>query len=548
MPFIFICCVIPFGFTQQTRVNLTIDQDEVEVDSPIMITVTTNVKGEISIDFPMNFKTLPGTQSGSNKQVDLQSGKSKIVYFSALTGAFQSAGKYTFQATVKTSKKAYKSNSVTVRVQKKPESTVNLSGKATKKPVFGTVETQKKTVYEGESVLINAKIYTKYDLSVQSFEAIQFTGYPDIKPLKSNNELNFSPVNIKNQIYYQAPFEKKLLFFSAPGTYEVGPYKMGVVYETDLDYINYDIQSNKEKIEVLPLPANAPTDFINGVGDFKFSRNFDFTEVKQGDVVVMTINIEGEGNVQNITKPHFDLPDGVIQYGDPEVSDNINYQSNGAVGSKTYRFHLQFLEKGNYTIPKMELSYFDPKQKKYIILTSKEVEIEVLKSNQFENQVFDKSEGVKNQSSIANQSRDHKQNNVTLILLGVFIPASLGLFLFLFLKRKPNKELEIVSEIEENNEELIQIESHLFDSKRLQVKGDFKASYQELESAIRKMLVCLSEKTGDMTDSEASIQQLSNLRVACESARYMQVYQQDELINVQNKTCLLFDSLKSKMK
>ena len=270
--------------------------------------------------------------------------------------------------------------------------------------------------------------------------------------------------------------------------------------------------------------------------------------MKQGDVVVMTINIEGEGNVQNITKPQFNLPDGVIQYGDPEISENINYQSNGAVGSKTYRFHLQFLEKGNYTIPKLELSYFDPKQKKYITLTSKEVEIKVLKSNQFENQVFDKTEGIENHSSIANKLKDKKQNNVTLILLGVFIPASLGVILFLFLKRKPKKKLEFVSEIEENKEELLQIESHLFDSKRLQVKGDFKASYQEIESAIRKMLVCLSEKTVDIADSEKIIQQLSNLRVTCESARYMQIYQQDQLIDVQNKTCLLFDSLKSKMK
>ena len=78
---IFILLVIPFGFTQQVHVNLSVDQDELEVGTPVIITVTSNVKGEITIDFPANFTALPGVQSGMNQQIDYHSGKTETVYF-----------------------------------------------------------------------------------------------------------------------------------------------------------------------------------------------------------------------------------------------------------------------------------------------------------------------------------------------------------------------------------------------------------------------------------------------------------------------------------
>ena len=228
MHLIFILLVIPFGFTQEIHVNLSIDQNDLEVGAPVIITVTSNVKGDFTIDFPSSFTALPGVHSGMNNQIDYRSGKSETVYFITRTGSFQQVGKYNFRAKLKTRKKTYQSNSVTVRVEnKKSVATKVISRKDSNKPLIGTVEIQKKTVYEGESILVYGKIYTKYNMALETYKPYEVSGYPEIKSIPSPEEPVFTPITINGQQYFETPFDQKILFFGAPGKYEVAPFKMG---------------------------------------------------------------------------------------------------------------------------------------------------------------------------------------------------------------------------------------------------------------------------------------------------------------------------------
>lgn len=540
---LFILLVIPFGFAQQVSVNLAVDQYDVEIGTPIIITVTSNVKSDITINFPSNFKSLPGMTSGRNKQIDFKTGKSETVYFITRTGSFLNEGKFNFRAEIKSGKKTYKSNAVTVRVEKKAVVATNFTRKETKKPVFGTVEVQHKTIYEGESILVNGKIYSQHDISIESYETYKITGYPDIKDLSSPKEPVFTPILINGQQYFQTPFDSKVLFFSAPGKYEIGPYKMGVVYETNDDFVQYEVKSNKEIIEVLPLPANAPKDFTGGIGEFKFTRKFDLLNVKQGDVVVMTVEIEGQGNINNISKPEFSLPEGVIQYGDPEMTEVISYLQSGARGKKTYKFLLQFLEKGNFSIPAMNISFFNPKDKKYFTLTSKAVEVKVEKSDHFKNQVVDNSEGQTAAGLPQDNNPKSNSSTVTMVLLGVFVPISLGVFLFFFIKRKPKKEPEIIAEVVKEHKDIQKIESLLELSKRYQREQDFEASYQQLKLAIRKMVMLVTEEFNQLENQEKIQQQLSELLVVIETARFLDVFDSQQAQEVHKQTVSIFENL-----
>lgn len=543
----FLWLVIPIGFAQNVHVQLSVDQSEVEVGTPVLITISSNVKGDFTIDFPTTFKALPGVQSGMNQQLDYHTGISETVYFITRKGSFSEEGKYSFRATLKTRKKTYKSNGVSVQVKNRSKVVVDLPKKVTKNPVFGTVEVQKKTIYEGESVLVNGKIYTKYDLAVESYQPVKFFGHPEVKDLNSVKDPGFTPVTIQNQAYYFKPFDRKILFFSAPGKYEIGPFKMGVIYESPDEFINFEVNSNKEIIEVLPLPDPAPIHFTGGVGSFKFKRSLDLQEIKQGDVVVMTIEVEGEGNLHNVFLPEIKLPEGVIQYGDPEVTEGIVFQEQGSKGKKIYKFHLQFLEKGSIEIPEMKLSFFDPKEKKYVTIKAPTEEVKVTKSAQFENQVLANSKKMNADDELKQPGEDTNsdKSKVSLVVWSVLLLISAGAFLFLFLKRKPQAE-EIMEE-PKSRSEMDAIEVYLNESEQAYLKDNFTSSLQKLEFALREMMVWIVEKSNELPQEEETIEKLTSLLVASETARYLQVYDSEELQRLRKETEEVFRFLKSEM-
>jgi hypothetical protein len=547
---VFFWIAIPMAFAQKVQVTLSVNPTNVEVGTPIVIQVSANVEGDFSIDFPSNFKKLAGTQRGMNQSFDSRSGKNITNHFFAQTGSFQAVGNYKFRAKIKTKKGIYQSNLVTVNVRKSNTSISDVSNSInTEKPVFGTVEIQHKTIYEGQSILVNSKIYTKYNLSVDAYEPVQFKGNPEIIDLQSSNELNFDPINIKGQTYYQTAFDKKILFYSESGKYEVGPFKMNLVYETPNDFIDYQIVSTKEIVEVIPLPSNAPKSFNGGIGNFKITRKFDQQEVKQGDVVVMTIEFEGEGNLKDMSQPIFDLPENVLIYGDPEVSENIQYAHEKVLGKKTYQFHLQFLEKGKFVMPAMNFSYFDPLAKKYVTQTTKDFEVNVEKSNQFENQVFSDFDDLNGESGLPqrNPAENQDKSNKAFVILSIALSIGLVTFLFLFWKRKSKEKIETFSEVLEERKEIQELDKLFAKARNSELNGDLKSSYLSLEKAIRLMVILVTEDLEELSNRQNVFHQLSDLVASCESARYMELYDKAKYLEILEQTKSIYITIKSQI-
>lgn len=416
------------------------------------------------------------------------------------------------------------------------------------KPVFGIVELQKKRVYEGEHVLLNGKIFTKYDLAVESYSSYHVNGHPEIKQIPGPNEPIFTPVSIKGQAYFSTQIDRKLLYFGSPGNYQIEPFEMGVVYETADDFINFKFVSTPEIVEVIPLPPNAPPNFIRGIGEFTFTRKIESLKVKQGDVVALTVEIVGTGNVQNCIKPVFDLPEGVVFYGDSEVKELVGYHESGAFGRKIFTFRIQFLESGNFTIPAMELSYFNLKQKKYVTLQAAAIDVDVEKSNQFESQLQDFPTDLSDQNDLSKQSNKNKNSTGKLVILSVLLMLFLVVILYFFLKRKfkkerSKKESKIIVETLVENAEIKKIRSLIFESAHFQGRGDVQSSYHQLELAIRTMLIFASENSNQRANATDLTQQLSKLLVICETARFLESYEMERAQKLQVEINIIFESM-----
>ena len=371
-------------FAQKPYIKISSDFDEVEVGETVIITVKSTVSGTLDITFPGEFVSGSGEQNGMQQEMDYNTGKVSTVYFFAQNGAFSKVGSYTFRALITNKNKVYRSKPITIKVVKQVSQNGCLSQRDIKQPVFGVIEKSKCKVYEGEPVLINGKIYTKSKVNVQGYHPFEIAGNAEVLELSSSTDLIFTPEILKGQKFASAEFEKKVLFFTSPGKYKISPFEMAVLYEVEDIYAeSTSFMSNGGSIEVIPLPTNAPANFIGAVGKFTFERTFDKTQVKQGEVITMAVTVSGYGNLHNINTPTFKLPKGIVVYGDPEIENKVTFGLRGAEGQMIFKFNLQVIKEGDFEIEPMSICYFDPNLKKYVSLSEEKVIVYGEKSNAF---------------------------------------------------------------------------------------------------------------------------------------------------------------------
>jgi len=136
------------------------------------------------------------------------------------------------------------------------------------------------------------------------------------------------------------------------------------------------IYSNALTLNVAPLP---PYDgVVDAVGDFKkFDAYVDRAVVRQGDGIVLTLELEGDGDLENLDITEIqDMPHTMKYY----FSKSSITDSKGDIGSakKKFEFIVQGLEPGEWKIPKQKFTYFDVKSRDYKTIKTPSLLIRIL--------------------------------------------------------------------------------------------------------------------------------------------------------------------------
>lgn len=277
-----------------------------------------------------------------------------------------------------------------------------------KKNVFVKVDVDKTNVYVGEQITATYKLFTRLPTSSQVTKVPSFTGFSahDIKlsnppqatveevngepfkvftirktmlfPLQTGN-LELDPVEIDNTVrLYQVqrshqsndPFDDIFNdpFFQDPFGNDPfnDPFFQNAFGGGNVTYHDYDyhISSTPVTIHVKPLPATGkPTGFDGAVGTFHINASLDKSKLSTDDAATLKVTISGKGNITLLNAPVVDFPPDFDSY-DPKITDKIN-NSNPFGGSRTFSYVIMPEEAGNYTIPPISFSYFDPNAGQY---------------------------------------------------------------------------------------------------------------------------------------------------------------------------------------
>lgn len=525
---------------QSPNVHLSIEPKSADVGEIITITVRSNVQGQVDIDnLPSSFVQGYDVMSGMEQEMDHNTGEIITYYYLAQTGAFGKSGKFTIgPAYIKKGNKSYPSNKVTVTVGDKTQmSAGNVTADQLKEPAFGIIQTNKTTIYEGEPILVSAKVYAKFSPShLDGYRGYEMTGAVDKTAVGNPSRIVVEPEKYKGKQMYAFEYDKNIIFPTGTGNVKISPYTLNL-YKGNK---SYTFTSSHKTITIQPLPANPPKDFIGGVGDFSISRVIDAAEVKQGDVFKLTITVSGVGNIQNITEPKPQLPKGFIVYGDPIITENFSYSSHGAEGKMIYEYNIQANVAGNVTIPATTISYFDLTAEKYLTAKTSEIALKITEDKNYV-EADNVPENSKNNSEaeILTDLRPSQQiDQATSIYgTGLFWTAISSPFLFAFLfiffiKRKEQNAAttEFKQEIKKKdnalNEQLIQLKTLLhsdqdaefFSKMEIALKKGFEIDMKLTENRIVNKDEIMAHITANHSDE--LMQQVTELFSECEQFRY----------------------------
>lgn len=353
-----------------------------------------------------NFEILAGPSSSHSTSVQVINGKvtqSETIAYTYILVA-NKEGKFTIEPAVAiVDGKELKSNPITIEVIKQTNANQQQQSQGGElqeqtqtrddlpnSELFVGVDVSKRSVYLGEPIYATLKIYTR--VSLANFEDLKFPSFNGFwsQEIETTPNIEFKRENINGKIYNVGIIKKYLLFPQKNKTIEIDPFELTVLYQQrvnrsqsifdeffgSVETFRKKLVSKPISINVLDLPANAPESFKGGVGSFTLEPTLDKKVVKTNEAITLKLKVSGSGNIKLIESPKIQFPDGFEVF-DPKTSDNINTTANGASGSKLFEYVAIPRTPGNFTIPPIELTYFDPIKTQYVTLKSNEYSIRV---------------------------------------------------------------------------------------------------------------------------------------------------------------------------
>ncbi|HKZ68393.1 MAG TPA: BatD family protein [Chitinophagaceae bacterium] len=191
-------------------------------------------------------------------------------------------------------------------------------------------------------------------------------------------------------------------------------------------------------IIVKPTPQkNKPLEYNGATGNFKLATSLQKNEFAKNEEGSFVITISGKGNFTQLSPPVIQWPDGLEGF-EPTVKDSLDHSQSPMIGKRDFHFRFVSTRPGNYDLPTVSFSFFNPDTNNYKTVSSGFIKVKV---TTFE-KAFEKVE-VKD-----NRNNDHKKYPGLWIAGGGLAIAGICLFI---LKELKNKKKINQQSIPENN-------------------------------------------------------------------------------------------------
>ena len=286
------------------------------------------------------------------------------------------------------------------------------------KDIFIKVAVDKSKVHVGEQVTASYKLYARIPMqmgisklpSLNGFWTQDFDIPRNIKPVEEiyngkkyqvfllkksalfpqqTGTLELDPAEaegvarVMQMVKQRSPFAD---FFDDPAVQQAfgGSLMMNDPFFNDEMFSSYayrdvpvKVKSAPVKITVEAAPEEGkPENYGGAVGNFTIGAKMDKCSFTTDDVANLRVTITGSGNLKLIQAPVMNLPNG-LEHFDPQALDTITGRSNVISGSKIITYAISARTPGDYTIPSIPFSYYNPQTKAYVILSTQPIALHI---------------------------------------------------------------------------------------------------------------------------------------------------------------------------
>ena len=313
--------------------------------------------------------------------------------------------------------------------------------------LFIKVSASKKRVHEQEPILLTYKVYTQVDLT-------QLEGkMPDLKGFHTQEvplpqQKTFHTETVNGRPYKCVTWSQYVMYPQMTGRLEIPSITFkGIVVQQNRNVdpmeaffnggsgyveVKKDIKAPGITLQVDPLPQR-PANFSGGVGKFNISASLDKKEVKAGEPITLRVVVGGIGNLKLLKQPVVNFPKDFDKY-DAKVTDKTRLTANGVEGNMVYDFLAVPRNQGSYTIPSVELTYYDTGKNAYKTIKTQPFKVEVEKGDGTSGESEDFASQDKDIHTIKlGKAEQHKANEMFFGSFGYWISLLMPLIAFVVL-------------------------------------------------------------------------------------------------------------------
>lgn len=552
LPCIFFTAILFAATTVSAQVKFTASVSAPQISKNEMVQVRFAVENAKAADqiTPPAFTGFI-VVSGPSQETGMTSINGSVTQYVALTYILRPKGPGTYSiapATARADGKELKSNAVTIKVTNTvsqnaaPQNTNPLLGfnpfdepvetpfndyilkkgenvtDKINRNMFVRLQTDKTSCFLGEPVVATYKLYTRLKSESNVVKNPSFSGFSVID-LQQPDNLHTTRETINGREYNVYIIRKVQLYPLQTGNLELEPVQV----ENNIQFIKEEyasqlndalgdvfrdfadaaipaagiesqkitLQNKPATILVKALPAeNVPASFKGATGKFTVKSGIEKTTFSTDDAGKLDVLIEGEGNMQLFTAPDIKWPNGIEAF-EPTATDDVVKTTVPVSGRKLFSWNFTAAEPGEYVLPPVVFSYFDPATGKYKTDSSKPVTFTVTKgTGKKAAPVVVKDENKSWLNTFFSNRRRVVSTVAALIAIG----------LLLWLKKDKRKEEKIQQQKVETEtvpvepEVIAMPEKNYLENAAMLLNGDSADFYKELNTALKEYLADLLQR------------------------------------------------------
>jgi hypothetical protein len=244
-------------------------------------------------------------------------------------------------------------------------------------------------VWNGEQVLYTLYLYTQTSIAnVSANELPDFRGFW-VEEVPQRAEQRAERVEWRGEVFYRTPLLERVLFPLRPGRHVVEAAEVQVQPRPDADpwaprprldpAAPRTLAGRRVVVDVLPLPpppADLAGSFDGLVGEFSLAARLLPAQVSAGEAATLEVTLGGRGNLESLAAPPLPPLPGLEVL--PAHEEGGNRLAGTLVeAERVWRFPLVPERAGEWEVPPIAVTYFDPERGEYRTTASRPMTLAV---------------------------------------------------------------------------------------------------------------------------------------------------------------------------